>query len=136
MAAASPANGPGTTTVPPIVSSSLPADAVIAMGASTGGTEAIAAVLTRFPESSPGVVIVQHIPPEFSRAFAARLNETCEMEVREARDGDAVHRGLALVAPGDFHMVLRRGRDGYSVAVRGGPRVCYQRPSVDVLFCS
>jgi two-component system chemotaxis response regulator CheB len=109
---------------------------VIAIGASTGGTEAIAAVLTRFPESSPGVVIVQHIPAEFSRAFAARLNETCEMEVREAKDGDAVHPGLALVAPGDFHMVLRRSPGGYSVGVRGGPRVCYQRPSVDVLFCS
>jgi two-component system chemotaxis response regulator CheB len=109
---------------------------VIAIGASTGGTEAIAAVLARFPQSTPGVLIVQHIPPEFSRAFAGRLNDKCRMEVREAKDGDALHPGLALVAPGDTHMVLRRDRGVHAVSVRGGPRVCYQRPSVDVLFLS
>lgn len=109
---------------------------IIAIGASTGGTEAIASILGRLPASTPGVVIVQHIPPEFSRAFAERLNQQSAMEVREARDGDAVHAGLALVAPGDFHMVLRRGNGGFLVSVRGGPAVCYQRPSVDVLFLS
>lgn len=114
----------------------LPEDTVIAIGASTGGTEAIAAVLVRLPECTPGVLIVQHIPPEFSRAFAARLNDNCPMEVREAKEGDALHPGLALVAPGDCHMVLRRNRGAYFVSVRGGPRVCYQRPSVDVLFLS
>ena len=109
---------------------------VIAIGASTGGTEAIASVLSRLPASSPGVVIAQHIPPVFSRAFANRLNDLCAVEVREAEDNDTVRPGLALVAPGDFHMLLRRSGGRYSVEVKTGPRVCYQRPSVDVLFSS
>ncbi|HTS30337.1 MAG TPA: chemotaxis response regulator protein-glutamate methylesterase [Bryobacteraceae bacterium] len=114
----------------------LPPGTVVAIGASTGGTEAIAAVLTRLPASTPGIVIAQHIPPEFSRAFANRLNETCALEVREARDGDTLRPGLALVAPGDFHMLLQKSAGSYSVRVKTGPRVCYQRPSVDVLFVS
>jgi two-component system chemotaxis response regulator CheB len=115
----------------------LPASTVIAIGASTGGTEAIAALLAQFPEDTPGVLIVQHIPREFSRAFADRLNQKCPMEVREARDGDALRPGVALVAPGDFHMTLRRRNDAtFYVNVAGGPPVCYQRPSVDVLFLS
>jgi len=114
----------------------LPSGTVIAIGASTGGTEAIAAVLTRLPAETPGVVIVQHIPAAFSRAFAERLNTMCRMEVREAADGDALRDGLALVAPGDFHMLLRRSGGRYFVDVKTGPRVCYQRPSVDVLFQS
>lgn len=117
--------------------STLSGDTVVAIGASTGGTEAIAQVLSRLPESTPGTVIVQHIPPVFSRAFAERLNQMCAMEVREARDGDILRPGLALVAPGDFHMVLNRQKaGGYIASVRGGPLVCYQRPSVDVLFSS
>src|SRR5581483_9617749 len=76
------------------------------------------------------------IPPEFSRAFANRLNETCPMEVREAQDGDILRPGLALVAPGDFHMMLRKAGGRLSIQVKTGPRVCYQRPSVDVLFHS
>jgi two-component system chemotaxis response regulator CheB len=111
-------------------------DAVIAIGASTGGTEAIAAVMTRMPEASPGIVITQHIPPVFSRAFANRLNDICAVRVKEAEDGDAVEPGTALVAPGDFHMVLRKSGGRYFVNVKTGPRVCYQRPSVDVLFLS
>jgi len=111
-------------------------DAVIAIGASTGGTEAIAAVLQRLPKSSPGVAIAQHIPPHFSRAFANRLNEICALEVKEAEDGDPLRPGTALVAPGDFHMLLRKAGGGYAVQVKTGPRVCYQRPSVDVLFSS
>lgn len=110
--------------------------AVIAIGASTGGTEAIAAVLSAVPAGAPGIVITQHIPPEFSRAFAQRLNDLCAIEVREAREGDTLHSGLALVAPGDFHMLLRRSGGRYVANVKGGPRVCYQRPSVDVLFLS
>jgi two-component system chemotaxis response regulator CheB len=111
--------------------------AVIAIGASTGGTEAIAAVLTRLPANSPGIVITQHIPPVFSLAFAKRLNEICPMEVREARDGDTLERGLALIAPGNFHMLLRKpAGGGLRVSIQDGPRVCYQRPSVDVLFSS
>ena len=113
-----------------------PAGTVFAIGASTGGTEAIAAVLGRLPRSSPGIVIAQHIPPVFSRAFAGRLNEVCDLEVKEAEDGDVVRPGLALIAPGDYHMLLRNSGGRYSVTVKTGPRVCYQRPSVDVLFAS
>jgi len=115
---------------------SLSGDTVIAIGASTGGTEAIAAVLTKLPASTPGIVIAQHIPPQFSRAFANRLNDICAIEVKEAEDGDVLRPGRALVAPGDFHMLLRRTGGRYSVNVKTGPRVCYQRPSVDVLFSS
>jgi len=107
---------------------------LIAIGASTGGTEAIREVLTRMPESSPGIVIVQHIPPVFSAAFANRLNDLCRIRVREAVDGDRVMPGLALVAPGNFHMTLEKRGSEYRVAVRDGERVCYQKPSVDVLF--
>ncbi|MBZ5590869.1 MAG: chemotaxis response regulator protein-glutamate methylesterase [Acidobacteriia bacterium] len=109
---------------------------VIAIGASTGGTEAIADVLTHIPAHSPGIVITQHIPANFSRAFAERLDRICQIRVKEAVDGDELSPGHALIAPGDFHMLLRKRPGGYSVAVKEGPRVCYQRPSVDVLFRS
>lgn len=109
---------------------------IIAIGASTGGTEAIQEVLMRMPPDSPGVVITQHIPPVFSRAFAERLNQICAMEVKEACDGDRVAHGRALVAPGNFHLVLRKSAEGYRVQVKDGPQVCYQRPSVDVMFSS
>ena len=114
----------------------LPPGTVLAIGASTGGTEAIATVLTRIPQSCPGIVVAQHIPAQFSRAFASRLNTICAMDVKEAEDGDTLRNGLALVAPGDFHMVLRHSGGRYYVSVKTGPRVCYQRPSVDVLFSS
>jgi two-component system, chemotaxis family, protein-glutamate methylesterase/glutaminase len=114
----------------------LPPDTVIAIGASTGGTEAIAAVLSRLPASTPATLIAQHIPPQFSRAFAQRLDKLCGMEVREAVDGEPVRPGVVLVAPGDYHLLLRRSATGYYASVKGGPRVCYQRPSVDVLFQS
>jgi two-component system chemotaxis response regulator CheB len=109
---------------------------VIAIGASTGGTEAIRQVLAAMPENSPGIVVVQHIPAVFSAAFANRLNDLCRVQVKEAADGDVVAAGHVLIAPGNFHMTLKKRREGYSVAVGGGPRVCYQRPSVDVLFDS
>jgi two-component system, chemotaxis family, protein-glutamate methylesterase/glutaminase len=132
---------------PVVQSSSLPAafklkerpassNTIIAIGASTGGPEAIRLVLEQMPANSPGIVVAQHIPPVFSAAFAARLNKLCEIEVIEAKDGDEVIPGRALIAPGDFHMVLRRSGARYRVEVRGGPQVCYQRPSVDVLFSS
>jgi two-component system chemotaxis response regulator CheB len=110
--------------------------AVIAIGASTGGTEAIEDVLTQLPADTPGLVITQHIPAGFSRAFAERLNKFCSMRVAEAVDGDHVQPGLALIAPGNFHMILRKSGGVYRVAVKDGPMVCYQRPSVDVLFSS
>ena len=109
---------------------------IVAIGASTGGTEAIQAVLQRLPADAPPIVITQHIPPVFSRAFADRLNQICPMEVKEARDGDSVTPGRALLAPGNFHMLLRKSGEGYRVQVKDGPRVCYQRPSVDVMFSS
>ncbi|MGE5644263.1 MAG: protein-glutamate methylesterase/protein-glutamine glutaminase [Acidobacteriota bacterium] len=109
---------------------------LIAIGASTGGTEAIEAVLREIDPASPGIVIVQHIPAGFSRAFAERLNRVCPIRVKEATDGDRVECGSALIAPGDFHMVVRRAGRSFRVTVEKGPPVCYQRPSVDVLFAS
>lgn len=107
---------------------------VVAIGASTGGTEALRQVLAPLPESMSGTLIVQHMPPGITAALAERLNEACAMEVKEAIDGDWVGRGRALVAPGGQHMRLRRGRHGYAVDVYDGPLVSRHRPSVDVLF--
>ncbi len=109
---------------------------VIAVGASTGGTKAIEAVLSTLPVTSPGTVIVQHMPENFTTAFAGRLNGICPMEVREARDNDHIVPGVALIAPGNRHMLLYRSGGTYLVKIKNGPRVHYQRPSVDVLFQS
>lgn len=109
---------------------------VIAIGASTGGTKAIEAVLTCMPATTPGTVIVQHMPEHFTTSFAERLNEICPMEVREACNNDRVVPGVVLIAPGNQHMVLNRTGGTYMVKIKGGPRVHYQRPSVDVLFQS
>ncbi len=109
---------------------------VVAIGASTGGTEAICQIVQDFPENFPGTVITQHIPPGFSKPFSERLNQISRMEVKEAEDGDELRAGRALVAPGGRHMLLRRAGSRYHVILKDGPRVCYQRPSVDVLFAS
>lgn len=109
---------------------------IIAIGASTGGTQAIEAVIERFPQNAPGTVIVQHMPANFTKSFADRLNGICEINVKEAEDGDSVIPGLALIAPGNRHMLLRRSGARYYVEVRDGPLVCRQRPSVEVLFKS
>jgi len=109
---------------------------IIAIGASTGGTEAIREVFMGLPENSPGIVVVQHIPAVFSNAFAQRLNGLCRIRVREAVDGDLVMSGEALIAPGNFHMTLEQRGGQYRVRVQDGEKVCYQRPSVDVLFDS
>jgi two-component system chemotaxis response regulator CheB len=109
---------------------------VIAIGASTGGTEAIHDVLTQLPSGCPGIVVTQHIPKLFSAAFAQRLNRACSYEVKEACDGDELGAGRALVAPGDLHLVLRRIGGSYRVELQDGPKVCYQRPAVDVMFAS
>ena len=111
-------------------------DRVVAIGASTGGPEAIREVIKRFPANAPATLIVQHMPRHFTASFAERLNDECAMEVREAGDGDSVEAGLALVAPGDEHMLLKREGARLSVNLKKGPRVCRQRPSVEVLFKS
>ncbi|MCD6184543.1 MAG: chemotaxis response regulator protein-glutamate methylesterase, partial [Deltaproteobacteria bacterium] len=107
-----------------------------AIGASTGGTKAIEVVLKSLPATTPGTVIVQHMPATFTKSFAQRLNELCDMEVREAKENDHVVPGIALIAPGNFHMLLVRSGGTYMVKLKNGPRVHYQRPAVDVLFRS
>jgi two-component system, chemotaxis family, protein-glutamate methylesterase/glutaminase len=109
---------------------------VIAIGASTGGTEALKQVLTKMPPNSPGIIIVQHMPANFTTAFAERLNNLCQITVKEAADNDSVTTGTALVAPGNYHMILRRSGARYYVEIKTGPMVHHQRPAVDVLFKS
>lgn len=109
---------------------------LIAIGTSTGGTQALEAVLTRLPRVSPGLVIVQHMPERFTAAFAARLNALCDIDVREAVHGDRVRPGLALIAPGGRHMMVKRSGAQYLVDVVDGPLVNRHKPSVDVLFRS
>ena len=109
---------------------------VVAIGASTGGTQALQRVLTKMPPNSPGIVIVQHMPEHFTRSFAERLNNICAITVKEAETGDIVSPGKALIAPGNFHMTLRRSGAQYLVDVRSGPLVGRHRPSVNVLFKS
>ncbi|HVO98292.1 MAG TPA: chemotaxis response regulator protein-glutamate methylesterase [Bryobacteraceae bacterium] len=122
--------------LPKPAGSRINGDRLIAVGASTGGTEAIARLLAQMPSEVPPILITQHIPPMFSRTFAERLNKTCHINVREAADGDAVLPGLALIAPGGYHMLLERAGQGFRIKIKDGPLVCYQRPSVDVLFTS
>jgi len=107
---------------------------LIAIGASTGGTEALKRVLTQMPRTAPGILVVQHMPPNFTAAFAERLNKECEITVSEAVDGETITNGKALIAPGNFHMLLKRSGARYYVQVKTGPRVHHQRPAVDVLF--
>jgi two-component system chemotaxis response regulator CheB len=109
---------------------------VIAIGASTGGTEALKTVLTKMPVNAPAIVIVQHMPASFTTAFAERLNSLCPMTVKEAKHNDSVTQGTVLIAPGNFHMLLRRSGARYYVEVKEGPMVHHQRPAVDVLFRS
>ena len=109
---------------------------VVAIGASTGGTQALQRVLTMMPPNSPGIVIVQHMPEHFTRSFADRLNSICAISVKEAETGDTVSPGKALIAPGNYHMTLRRSGAQYLVDIRSGPLVGRHRPSVNVLFKS
>jgi two-component system chemotaxis response regulator CheB len=109
---------------------------VIVVGASTGGTEALRVFLEAMPADAPGIVIVQHMPEKFTKAFAGRLNDQCKISVKEAVDNDTVIRGLALIAPGNRHALLKRSGARYYVEVKDGPLVSRHRPSVDVLFRS
>jgi two-component system chemotaxis response regulator CheB len=110
--------------------------ALILLGASTGGTEALRAVLTALPGDLPPIAIVQHIPALFSKAFARRLNDICALEVREAVDGERLRPGTALIAPGNFHLLVRWSGDHYRARVTDGPAIWHQRPAVDLLFKS
>lgn len=109
---------------------------VVAVGASTGGTEALSVFLQSFPADSPGIVIVQHMPEMFTKAFANRLNGVCKINIKEAENCDTILRGHALIAPGNKHMLVKRSGAKYYVEVTDGPLVNRHRPSVDVLFRS
>ncbi len=109
---------------------------VVVIGASTGGTEALKALLESLPADAPGIVVVQHMPELFTRAFANRLDGLCSISVKEAETNDSVLRGRALIAPGNHHLLLKRSGARYFVELKDGPLVCRHRPSVDVLFRS
>ncbi len=111
-------------------------DPIILIGASTGGTEAIAHILSNMSANGPGVVIVQHMPADFTRSFAERLNRISPLSVKEAKNNDTVGIGEALVAPGNFHLILKHNERGYYVQIKDGPLVNRHRPAVDVLFRS
>jgi two-component system chemotaxis response regulator CheB len=136
-AAAAATRSPAAQPAPPLSSAMAETtDRVLAIGSSTGGVQAIETVLTALPRTTAGIVIVQHMPEAFTAAFAARLDGLCEMDVREARDGDRVIPGRVLIAPGAYHMQLVRSGAQYHVTVRDGPLVNRHKPSVDVLFRS
>jgi two-component system chemotaxis response regulator CheB len=120
----------------PTANLALTTDKVIALGASTGGTEALRAILEAMPPDAPGLVIVQHMPEGFTAAFAQRLNQSCRIDVKEAATGDRVVSGRALIAPGNRHTLVRRSGAVYVIEVVDGPLVSRHRPSVDVLFRS
>lgn len=133
---------PGTVATPVVVPvGRLPVAAaggekIIAVGASTGGTDAIRIFLKGLPADTPGIVVVQHMPELFTKGFAERLDGACQLSVKEAENNDRVMRGQVLIAPGNRHMLLKRGGSGYFVEVKDGPLVSRHRPSVDVLFRS
>jgi two-component system chemotaxis response regulator CheB len=126
---------PTTAEISPLALSAT-TNKIIAIGASTGGTEAIKTVLSSMPPNSPGIVVVQHMPAKFTTSFAERLDSLCALNVKEAEDGDSVVNGRALIAPGNYHMLLRRSGARYYVQVKTGPMVHHQRPAADVLFKS
>lgn len=129
-----PAGVPEPSAAPRALSTTT--NKIIAVGASTGGTEAIKTVLSGMPPNSPGILVVQHMPAKFTTSFAERLDTLCAMNVKEAQDGDSVVNGTVLIAPGNYHMLLRRSGAQYYVQVKTGPLVHHQRPSADVLFKS
>ena len=120
----------------PRVSTLQTTDRLVAIGTSTGGTQALELLLSKLPVHAPGIVIVQHMPEHFTQTFANRLDQVCEIRVRQAANGDRIHAGLALVAPGGRHLQVRRDGAYYHAVVRDGPPVSRHRPSVNVLFGS
>ena len=129
------ATTPGVTRPRPL-SMTETTDKVFALGASTGGVQALTCVLSALPANAPGTVVGQHMPAHFTTSFAQRLDRACAMHVKEAADGDRVVPGRVLLAPGGYHMLLSRSGANYYVVVKNGPPVCRQRPSVEVLFNS
>ena len=109
---------------------------IFAIGSSTGGVQALMTLLTAFPANAPGTLVVQHMPPNFTKSFAERLNANCAVNVSEAQDGDRVIPGRVLLAPGGYHMLLKRSGANYYVTVKDGPMVCLQKPSVELMFNS
>ena len=109
---------------------------IIAIGASTGGTEATLKILKKLPKTFPPILIIQHMPPVFTKMYADRLTKICKMEVREAIDGDRIMQGFAFIAPGDKHMRLKKDEKGYYVSCKKGEKVSGHCPSADVLFDS
>ena len=134
--AAAAAAGPAAMAAPLLGSSPALNNVLIGLGASTGGTEATLEVMKRLPEDIPGMIIVQHMPPGFTKMYADRLNRLCKMEVREAKNGDELHRGLALVAPADLQCRVVRIGNKYTVSCMPGEKVSGHRPSVDAMFQS
>jgi len=136
-AAARPAAAPAAKRPPPLAGlHALSVNKPVVIGSSTGGTQALEQILTALPGDSPGIAIVQHMPEKFTAMYAQRLDGLCAMRIREARDGDRLERGVALIAPGGRHMQLRKSAGQYYAVVMDGPPVNRHKPSVDVLFRS
>jgi two-component system chemotaxis response regulator CheB len=129
-------NSPSAAPARPTPARAINPRSLIVMGASTGGTEALKECLTVLPKDLPPICVVQHIPAQFSAAFAARLNALCQIEVREAKSGDELRPGLALIAPGGRHLIVRWSNNRYVAMLNDGPPIHHQRPAVDVLFDS
>ena len=138
LRAAAPVAGPGSAPMPPPTARAARSvrNGLLLIGASTGGTQAIEAVLTRLPADVPPILIVQHMPPHFTLAFAQRLNQLCAMGVVEAQHDQLIERGTAYIAPGDYHMAIQRVGLQLRIALNQGPQEHHQRPAVDVLFRS
>lgn len=126
----------GSSKAPERLSMAETTNRIFAVGASTGGVQALTCVLSALPANAPGTVVVQHMPAHFTTSFAQRLNSECAVSVKEAEEGDHVVPGRVLIAPGGWHMLLQRSGANYYVTLRDGPMVCHQRPSVEVLFNS
>lgn len=131
-----PDNLPTATGIKTAAISVATTNKIVAIGASTGGTEALRDVIQRLPSMCPPVVVVQHMPQNFTKAFAERLNSLCEVEVKEAEEGDSLTMGKVLIAPGNKHMEIRRSGINYYVTLLDGPMVFHQRPAVEILFNS